>query len=282
MEHNTELDLTQILPLVIALTRKYTSNESTSVPYKTAEMLMEAVIYTVSETTEENDLPVHDTTIDVSKLYARGKEIIKDKLNNAKERYEKIVNPFVDYGCRNYYDTVFRGILGFFKQYDPLYQPQNHILTLDYPVLKNLGERSGIDLIDTYLAYVEKESIFLSKFSPNHISHLLETIMPSYKELYMDNICEPVLLRLIGCFICDRSVLELRLEQIDVDLIRDFFQHDTLDTLSVKVENILKIILTRIGEDLDIMYFTNHADEISTRIYNGMINGSLQTVFNIL
>lgn len=37
MEHNTELDLTQILPLVIALTRRYTSNESTSVPYKIAK-----------------------------------------------------------------------------------------------------------------------------------------------------------------------------------------------------------------------------------------------------
>lgn len=282
MEQKYDLDMAQIMPLVITLTRKYTSNESTSVPYKTAEMLMEAVIYTVSETMDQQDLPAHDATIDVAKLYTRGKEIINEKLHSAKERYEKIVNPFVDYGCKNYYDTVYRGSIGFFKKYDPLFQPQNHILTLDYPVLINLDEKTGIDLMETYLECIEKECRLLSKFAPDTITHLLESIMPSYKELYMDNLCEPVLMRLIGCFVCDRPITELQLEHCDIDAITDFFQKDTMDTLKVKVERILNVIICRIGEDLDSEYFAKHGEDMAMRIRNGIINGSLQTVFNIV
>lgn len=41
--------LEEILPVVIYLTNKYTSGESSSVPYEKAEMLMEAVLYCIRE-----------------------------------------------------------------------------------------------------------------------------------------------------------------------------------------------------------------------------------------
>lgn len=52
MEHEGSLygyGLEEILPVVSYLTNKYTSGESSSVPYEKAEMLMEAVLYCIRE-----------------------------------------------------------------------------------------------------------------------------------------------------------------------------------------------------------------------------------------
>ena len=42
-----EEELLQLLPVVAELTRRYTSGESSSVTYKTANQLMEAAVYCV-------------------------------------------------------------------------------------------------------------------------------------------------------------------------------------------------------------------------------------------
>lgn len=43
------------------------------------------------------------------------------------------------------------------NSYDVRYNPQNHILTLDYPILEDLGEMCGIDEIYRYLECVKLE-----------------------------------------------------------------------------------------------------------------------------
>lgn len=70
-----EVNIEKILPLVIQLSKRYTSNESSSITYRTAEMLMEAV------------------------LYSQGKKCIQEKLAMIKQIYEVIVSDFDDYGC---------------------------------------------------------------------------------------------------------------------------------------------------------------------------------------
>ena len=52
--------LEEILPVVIYLTNKYTSGESSSVPYEKAEMLMEAVLYCIRECFTWNKMCIRD------------------------------------------------------------------------------------------------------------------------------------------------------------------------------------------------------------------------------
>ena len=49
-----EYQMEELLPLVTALTEKFTSKESSSVTYETAQMLMEAVLFCIQEYEEES------------------------------------------------------------------------------------------------------------------------------------------------------------------------------------------------------------------------------------
>ena len=70
-----EYQMEELLPLVSALTDKFTSKESSSVTYETAQMLMEAVLFCIQEYEEvSGESPVSYTHLDVYKRQAGGSE----------------------------------------------------------------------------------------------------------------------------------------------------------------------------------------------------------------
>ena len=54
-------------------------------------------------------------------------------------------------------DTFMKGLPEFFKWYDIRFEPQNTILTLDYPLLKDISSYSGIDKIYEFIRCVHAE-----------------------------------------------------------------------------------------------------------------------------
>lgn len=127
--------LEEILPVVIYLTNKYTSGESSSVPYEKAEMLMEAVLYCIRECFTWNTAGVLPAVNSLSarQAYDKGYEYVTEKVKMARGLYDGLITDFEDYGCLNYRKTVLEGLPAFFLKYDIRFCPQDHILTLDYP-----------------------------------------------------------------------------------------------------------------------------------------------------
>ena len=54
-------------------------------------------------------------------------------------------------------DTFMKGLPEFFKWYDIRFEPQNTILTLDYPLLKDISSYTGIDKIYEFIRSVHAE-----------------------------------------------------------------------------------------------------------------------------
>lgn len=190
-----EYRMEKLIPIVAELTERYTSKESSSVSYDTANALMEAVLYCMDECirngqgmTDPGHLPGENL------LYRQGAALVIQKTYKAKQIYEAILPTFEDYGCMNYRDTVLKGMPEFFVRYDPVFFPGRHLLTLDYPLLCGNPGLRGIDLILEYLKGIWIESCFLNSFDRRSVRNLLEQISPDYEELYLDNICSPVLL----------------------------------------------------------------------------------------
>lgn len=285
---NLEADMEQIMPIVANLADKYTSKESSSVSYEVATMLTEAVVYTVEECfdepgTEANGrglLVQNQETGDMALFYERGKDIICRKVYEAKDLYEKIIENFQDYGCVNYRDTILKGLPAFFTKYDYKFQPQNHILSLDYPSLIQNEDLTGIDLILQYLKGIYIEAEFLSKFSPMAVR---QCVMESaagespqvFLKYYMGNLCEVVLWRAVCCAIADRPVQELCLEQEDWRDIEFFFEGDSMQKAQQKIKAIIKLLIQRLGDTEEASaiiseYFCGIAHEYAVRAVNGM------------
>lgn len=204
----------ELIPIVKRLTEKYTSKESTSVTYEVAEQLMAAVIYCINEYHEtigysniytdkeptdgnlhSTDLSVNDDTrseldeyeiISAVEAYEKGYQAVIAKVMRAKALYEDIVTDFLWYGNRALYETINKGMPEFFIRYDARFNPQDHLLTLDYPILKSLHDRCGIDAIYDYLGCIKMEQVFLAGFSREIVGAALNHYHPDHKGLFLN------------------------------------------------------------------------------------------------
>ena len=241
------LQMEALLPVAAWLTEKYTSKESSSVTYETANMLMEAVIYCISEALSEKENAVRaNQDIEPMLLYKKGYDIVLQKTGEAKRLYESIIKDFNAYGCKNYQDTILKGIPAFFIKYDPRFNPQNHILTLDYPLIAGYPDLEGVDMILTYLQGIEAEKRLLDCFERETVSKLLYHIQPEYRELYMDNICYPVLLNAVKCLIVDKPVQALVLTKEEEKAAAAYFDGMEKEKAENQIAGYIRIISGKI------------------------------------
>lgn len=277
-----EYEIEELLPIVAMLADKYTSKESSSVTYETAEMLMGAVIYCIDEVFEDNQNAIiaETSTLKAEELYKKGCDIVMKKAMQVKKIYESLIRDFEWYGCKNYRDTVLYGIPGFLKKYDPKFNPRDHILTLDYPLLMGNPDLEGVDLILTFLKGIKAEKQLLDLFQKQSIIKLIRKIQPEYKNLYLDNLCFPVLLNVIGCIIADRPIELLELNSSDCNTIKLYFEDDSIDRIEFKVSKIIQLLTDKMKNPNAAQYFKKPARSYAAIIVNGIENNSLTRVFH--
>jgi len=263
---NMDYSMEELLPLMTWLTDKYTSKESTSVPYEKAQMLMTAIMYCLAENQAQYPVANQGKQPAVREMYERGYDIVIQKVYQAKELYGQIMAEFEDYGCRNYRDTVQNGIPAFFINYDPRFQPQDHLLTIDYPLISRNPDLCGADLILEYLTGIREEQLFLNCFDRQDVVRLLESIVPDYQELYFDNIADAALLRTVECFIAECPVRELVLNGGAGEEIRQYFEGDSIQDTQRKIMQIIRIIMQQFH--LDGGYFEKAGPDYAVRLWH--------------
>jgi hypothetical protein len=267
-----EYKLEEVLPVTAKLAKKFTSNESSSVSYETANQLMEAALYCIRECESKGeDTMLEGRHIDCMTAYQKGYEIVLEKAEQAKRVYHRMLDHFEDYGCQNYRDTIIKGIPAFFLHYDPVFEPQNHILTLDYPVTNLSETMTGIDLILDYLIKAEYEQEFLQHFSREGIINLLEFTRTDYEELYFENICIPVLLRAAACIIGEEELYQLELSKEGQKLANDFFTQVKLETGVTRFYRLLEMVETSVMKEKNTGNFKHYARDFAVRMQNGAV-----------
>lgn len=280
-----EYTMEELLPLIEKLTFQFTSGDSSSVTYETARMLMEAILYCIEEYEKESSsFGVRtENRQEAAFVYKLGSEAVREKVYKAKALYEDILKSFKDYSLRTLKETVLDGMPAFFINYDPKFKPQDHLLTLDYPTLGGISKLTGIDAIYQYLYNIRLENDFLKVFNTVNIERLLERIMPDYKDTYYDNICEAVLLTVIGCYAADKSAGGLNLVETDIEAIEQYFYGDDLITAEGKIKHILRLLFQQVfsGNEEMELYFIQGSKDYAVRIMNGIQNNSLSGVFGL-
>lgn len=183
----------QLLPIVIKLSEKFTSKESTSITYEHANQLMEAVLYCINEyeTYGEQCLSLSTDTA-AETAYSLGYTLAENKVRKALQLYNELLPGFDYYGNICLYDTVIKGMPEFFKWYDLRFNPQDTILTLDYPLTVDLSGYTGIDKIYEYLRCIQREQEYLSHFDRTRVIALLAAADPDYTQM-IDNLYDIVL-----------------------------------------------------------------------------------------
>lgn len=186
----------ELLPIVADLTDKYTSKESTSVSYAKARQLMEAVLYCINQCEGEN-LLVSSKKIDAIDAYKCGCERLIEKVKKTQDDYNEMIVDFCAYGNKNYNDTVTKAIPGFFKYYDVKFAPQETIITMDYPTICPVINKTGIDAIQLYVEYISYEQKFMNELPKGYVHDILYRFEPDF-ERHFFNICNIILRHILG------------------------------------------------------------------------------------
>ncbi|SES85738.1 hypothetical protein SAMN04487772_104135 [[Clostridium] polysaccharolyticum] len=180
-------EMEELMPLVEKLAVRYTSGESSSIPYEKARQLMEAAIFCIEEAENSSTTALNTTeSTDPEKRYQIGYQCVKEKVKESLSLYDKIMEGFSYYRNRALYETVVKGMPEFFKYYNIEFEPQNRILTLDYPVLGQVYQLQGIHSIYAYLNCIQAEQTFLSALPEDLIEKALLNYHEEYEELLIN------------------------------------------------------------------------------------------------
>lgn len=275
-----DYEMEELVPIVGKLAEKYTANESTSITYEKAEQLMGAILYCIHELKEfnGNSLALNEK-IPAQRAYEIGAAYVKEKTEIALNLYNRIMPGFYHYESQCLYDTFAKGIPEFFRWYDIQFEPQNTILTLDYPVLKDISGYTGIDRIFEFIKCIGLEQKFLNSFPVGYVTNILFKIDRNWKES-MNNICETVFTYVTGHILTGKSLAEFELEQTDYLYMQKFFMQTALEDIKKRMESALEIFIKNYYEDDRelLNYLSSAIGDIVVRLKNAVDNKVLDSM----
>lgn len=274
-----EYEMEELIAIVGRLAEKYNAHESTSMTYEKAEQLMEAVLYCIHETEQFGDnFMVSEENMPIQRVYEIGAVYVEEKVKKALDLYNEMLPTFVYYGNHCLYDTFIKGMPEFFKWYDMRFEPQNTILTLDYPVLKDISGYMGIDKVYEFIVCIYLEQKFLHIFLGDYIINILLKYNRKYKDM-IENICEIVFTAVIGHILAGKSLSE-DLEEADYLWIQKIFREADLCEIKEQLRNVAEIFVQKYYEDYGelLEYLTYSIDSVAIRLKNAADNGALHQI----
>ncbi|NSE81859.1 hypothetical protein G4363_11370 [Coprococcus comes] len=275
-----DYEMEELVPIVGKLAEKYTSHESTSITYEKAEQLMGAVLYCIHELWESSgNAPSLNKKLSAQRAYEMGAAYVRDKTGKALDLYNRILPEFCHYENKCLYDTFVKGIPEFFKWYDVQFEPQNTILTLDYPLLKDISEYTGIDKIFEFIKSIGLEQKFLKLFPAGYVINILSKDNRNWQES-MDNICEIVFIHVIGHIILGKSLTVIELEEDDYSYMQKIFKQATLEDIKKQLTTALEIFIKNYYEnDRELLnYLSGAISGIVVRLKNAADNKVLGNI----
>lgn len=168
----------------------------------------------------------------------------------------------------------------FFRWYDVSFEPQNTILTLDYPILKDISEFTGIDLIYDYILCICLEQKFLKCFPEKYVKNILYRYHEEYEDL-LENICEIVFWFFIGHILAEKPLTDLDLTEEDCQKIQSICCHTDTHKLKKQLEQITQLFLKRYCENCEdlLEYLQDSINHLVFRLKQAAEQNSLRTVF---
>ena len=275
-----DYEMEELVPIVGKLAEKYTAHESTSITYEKAEQLMGAVLYCIHELWEiSENAPSLNEKIPAQRAYEIGAECVKKKTEKALDLYNRVLPEFCHYENKCLYDTFVKGIPEFFKWYDIQFEPQNTILTLDYPILKDISKYTGIDKIFEFIKAIGLEQKFLKLFPAGYVINILSKDNRNWQES-MDNICEIVFTHVIGHIMLGKSLTVIELKETDYFYMQEMFEQIALEDIKKHLEVTLEIYIKNYYEnDRELLnYLSGAISGIVVRLKNAADNKVLGNI----
>lgn len=271
-----DFEMEDLIPIVKRLSEKYTSKESSSITYDKAMQLMEAVLYCIHE--EQTEFTITSGKEDAKRVYQAGYENVLIKLQNTQKQYNEMMDFFNAWENDNYRLTVTKAIPGFFRYYDPMFFPQNSVITMDYPILESMMGLTGVDAVQKYINAIYLEQTFFSKLSDGFMKSVLSSYQADYQKLFI-NICRIPLRSIIGCMMIQKKIGELSIPN-HYEQLKEMILSMTKEQLNQKLISLLRVLVDcqYDGDEQLYRYLENDMADFGVELQNGAVHNCLEQI----
>lgn len=224
---------------------KQFSGGNSSVSKERGQALMDANIYLIGlylkqfETAKSIEYLKKYT---IKEIYDQGSSLIKQLLHFSKLEVEIFVKELVKIDLYVYHDTIYRGLPLFFTHYNFDYNPQDAVLTFDYPTYQQLTNKQGIERFLEYFKFVQLENNFNQLFSISLLNEMLFYYHRDYQNLIF-NVSKLLLKQLLLKQLINEDFSYLYLTKNELDKVIKYFDSNNIDLLIYDTFNDLIILL---------------------------------------
>lgn len=270
----------ELVELVTWLAEKKYGYDSTSISYEAAEALMDAVWYCLRTYEKMEAVLLEQRGVSARQAYQIGYRQVVWQAEQVRRIYQELLPRFQSYGLCCLEDTIRKGIPAFLRYYDARFRPQETLLTLDYPVLLECGDRTGVALVLRYLNCIVLEQRFLARFPPAYVVEALSAYHADYAVL-IENICSILLGNLFGHWFLQKPLSQKGFCQQEYARIKAQLGTKPKEIL---VQTMNQILAALVAEQYDndtalLQYLQQETANLAVRIQTGLASGRLEQIF---
>ena len=271
----------KLLALLRRENRLYTSGESSSVPWETAQSLLASLLYTLRlDGGDPGERGRQLAESDLEEELRRGRQRLRRKMDYARRLWQRLAGSGAAGDSRALGETLL-GIGEFWRRYDWRFAAHEVPCDIDYPLALPVSEDlQGVDYLTEWLGRLEVELRFRDTFSREVREAVWERFHPERYDLPL-NLYEPLAADALCLFALGRDVRglavgpeERRAFALRMDLLTE---EETAAALRRWAEGLGAAL--DLPEGRDRRYLTAYAGTLLPRIRTAMEQGGWPGIF---
>jgi len=232
----------------------YTRNESSSVKAEVAEGILQSILYNMDVYLMRRPSLEEAVTsllnMPPPALFDQGHELVKQDVLLAKQLLKEVQESKLPVSLIAYKDTIDKSIGVFLKNYDAQFAAYDTSASIDYPLLSDDMQWTGIIYIKRYLEHLKLENELCSHFPPGTVNRLLEGCGQKYRMDYREillNIPDLILKNALCKILIGKPFTSLLISKKECALLEKQLQNATDTQLPILLKNATDILFMQIN-----------------------------------
>lgn len=170
----------EIHEILIENIKSFLNGESSTLTVEKTQVLLDSILYTIDLYSNHCREGFMDWTGSMASIYKKSLEYTNLLIEESYVLYEAVEVERVPVNNDIYRETFERSLPDFFSTYNPKFDAHNIVTTIDYPLLFDPMDTSGILYINKYLNKFRVENDFCKQFHVFEINDLVRNFYSKY------------------------------------------------------------------------------------------------------
>lgn len=274
----------EMLQVLQQLLLQHTQGESSSVTTETAEGMMTSLIYAIDAYTlhfknpEEALIQLNNKSI--KEIHSKGVELLRRYVDETKQLYQEVKKLKLNVPVDAYQMTIDESLPVFMRHYDIIFEAQNTMASIDYPLAVDDMRLQGVFYIKQYLERLQMETSFCHFFSYQDIMYILINFGKINRfnyQIELFNIFELMINNAVFSLMSGGKATHVRISEIQFERLKQMLADSPADQRAKSVHESISQLQESLQTGQALTDYINlYRDTLVQRVNNAAEIGSFE------